>query len=81
MAWSPSQAFSYDDEVNQDFVQIGSSEEEVTPYSDLTMSNPTLPMYTFADGSEVDATIDPALLTNHHVSSDISAHDAPIQQP
>jgi hypothetical protein len=81
MACSPGRAFDYDDEANPTFAEIGSSEECATSYPDLTMSNPTLPRDTLAGGWGVDATINPALLTQHYVSSDISAYDAPMQQP
>jgi hypothetical protein len=81
MACSPSRALAYDGETNPTLAEISSSEEWVASYSDLTMPNPTSSMAILAGGWEVDATIDPALLTQRHVSSDISAYDAPIQQP
>ena len=81
MACSPSWAFAYDDEANLTLAEISSSEEWVASYSDLTMSNPTSSVDTLAGGSGVEATIDPALLTQPYVSSDISAYDAPMQQP
>jgi hypothetical protein len=81
MTCSPSWAFAYDDEANLTLAGIGSSEEWIASYSDPTMSNPTSSRNTLAGGWGVDATIDPALLTQRYVSSDISAHDAPMQQP
>lgn len=81
MACSPSRAFAYDDEANLALAEISSSEEWVASYSDLTMSNPTSSMDTLAGGWGVDATIDPALLTQRYGSSDISACDAPMPQP
>lgn len=81
MAFSPSRAFAYNDEANLTFAEISSSEEWIAPHPDLTLSNPTLPMDTLASGWGVDATINPALLTQHYVSSDISAYDAPMQLP
>lgn len=81
MAFSPSWPFAYNDEANLTFTEISSSEEWSTPYSHLTLSDPPLPMDTLASGGGVDATINPALLTQHYVSSDISAYDAPMQQP
>ena len=81
MARPPSRAFAYDDEANLTLAQISSSEEWVAPYSDLTMPNPTSSMAILAGGWELDATIDPALLTQRYVSSDISAYNGPMQQP
>jgi hypothetical protein len=81
MAFSPSWAFASDEEANLTFTEISSLEEWVVSNSDLTMSNPTLSRDTHSGGLEVDATINPALLTQHYVSSDISTHDAHIQQP
>lgn len=81
MAWSPSRAYAYDDEANLTFAEISSSEEWGASCSYLTMSNPTLSRDTLAGGWGVDATIDPALLRQDYVSSDISTHDAPMQQP
>jgi len=76
-----SRAFANDDEANLTFAEISSSEEWVASYPDLTMSNPTLSMDTLAGGLGVDATINPALLTQHYVSSDVSGYDPPMQQP
>lgn len=81
MACSPSRAFTYDGEANLNFAEISSSEEWLASYSDLIMSNPTFSMDTLASGGGTDATINPALLTKHYVSSDISRYDAPMQQP
>ena len=81
MACSPSRAFAYDDEANLTLTEINFSEEWVASSSDLTMSNPTSSMDTLAGGWGVDATIDPALLTQRYISSDVSAYDAPMQQP
>jgi len=81
MACSPSRAFAYDDEANLALAEISSSEECVTSYSDLAMSNPTSSMGTLAGGLGVDGTIDPALLTQRDVSSDICPYDATMQQP
>ncbi len=81
MACSPSRAFAYDDEDDLTPAEISSSEEWVASNSDFTMSNPTSSMDTLAGGWGVDATIDPALLTQRYVSSDISAYDPPMQQP
>lgn len=81
MACSSSRAFAYDDEANLTLAEISSYEGWVASYSDLTMSNPTSSMDTLAGGSGVDATIDPALLTQCYVSNDISACDAPMPQP
>jgi len=77
MAYSPSRAFAYDDESNLTVAEISSSEERVASYPDLTMSNPTSSMDTLAGGWGVDATINPALLTQRN---DISANDASMQQ-
>lgn len=81
MAGSPSRALAYDDEANLALAEIGSSEEWAASYSDLTMSNPTSSMDTLTGGWGVDATIDPALLTQPCISSDISTYDAPMRQP
>jgi hypothetical protein len=81
MTCSPSRAFAYDGEANLTLAEISSSEEWVASYSDLTMPNPTSSMAILAGGWEVDTTINPALLTQRYVSSDISAYDAPMQQP
>ncbi len=81
MACSPSRAFAYDDEANLTLAEISSSEQWVASYSDLPMSNPTSSMDTLAGGWGVDATIDPALLTQRYVPSDILAYDSPMQQP
>lgn len=81
MAYSPSRASTYDDGTNLTLAEISSSEEWVASYPDLTMSNPTSSMDTLAGGWGFDATINPALLTQRNVSSDISANDASMQQP
>ena len=81
MAGSSSRAFDYDDEANLTLAEISSSGQWVASYSDLSMSNPMSLMDTLAGGWGVDATIDPALLTQRYVSSDISAYDTPMQQP
>jgi len=81
MAPSPSRAFAYDDEANLAIAEIGSYEEWVASYSDLTMSDPTSSTNAPADGWGVEATIDPALLTQRYVSSAVSAYDTPMQQP
>jgi hypothetical protein len=81
MTCPPNGAFTYDDEASLTLAEISSSQEWVASYSDLTMSNPTSSMDTLAGSWGVEATIDPALLTQHHVSCDISAYDTPMQQP
>lgn len=81
MACSPGWAFAYDNEANLTLAEVGSSEEWVASYSDLTISDPTPRMDTVAGGWVVDATTDPALLTQRYVSSDISTFGAPMQQP
>lgn len=81
MAWSSSQAFAYDAETNLTLAENSSPEAWFAPHPDMTMSNPTSLMDTLAGGWGVDATINPALLTQCHVSTDISAYDAPMQQP
>ncbi len=81
MACSPNRAFASDDEANLTLAEISSSEKWVTSYADLTMSNSTRLMDTLAGDWGVDATIDPALLTQRYVSSTNSAYDAPMQQP
>ena len=81
MAYSPSQTLAYDDEANPTIAETSTSEEGVASNSDLTMFNPTSLMDPLAGGWGVDATIDPALLTQRYVSSDVSAYNAPMQQP
>lgn len=81
MACSPSRAFAYDGEADLTLADISSSEGWVASYSDLTTPNPTSSMATLAWGWEVDATINPALLAQPSVSSDISTYGTPMQQP
>ena len=78
MACSPSWDSVYHDEANLTFAETSSSEEWAASSSYPTMSNPTLSMDTLTGGWGADATIDPALLTQHY---DMSAYDAPMQQP
>lgn len=81
MAWSPSWASAYDGEANLTVAEIISSEEWATSYQDPAMSNATSKMDRPAPGWGHDATIDPALLLQQHVSADIPAYDTPVQQP
>jgi hypothetical protein len=81
MTGSPSRVFAHDDEANLTLTEISSSEEWSASYSDLIMSYPTSSIDTLAGGWAVDATIDPALLTQRNISNAISAYDAPMQQP
>ena len=85
MAYSPSRAFVDNDEENLTQAEISYSKEWDASHSNLTMSNPTLSIDILAGGAAaggvVDATIDPALLTQRDVSNDILAYDAPVQQP
>lgn len=80
MAFSPSRTFDYNDEDDLTFAEISSYEEWVAFYSDLAMSDSISSMGTLARGWAVDGTIDPPLLTQHPVSSNVSAYNAPMQQ-
>lgn len=80
MAYSPSRAFAYNGESNLIFEETSSSEQWGVSHSDVAMSNPTLSTDTLAGGWGFDGTIDPALLTQRNVLSDIRTHDAPMQQ-
>lgn len=81
MACPPNQALVCDDEANPTLAGINFSEGRVASYSNLAMSNLTSSADTYAFGWAVDATIDPALLTQPCVSSDSSAYNAYLQQP
>ena len=80
MAFSPNPALGYDDEASLTFAELDYSGEPVSSYSDQTMSNLTSYADRISGEWEADATIDPALLTQNYVASDISAYDASIQQ-
>ena len=82
MAYSPSQVLADDDdELNLPLAETSASEECATSYSDLIFSSGTSSIDTLEDGWGVDATIDPALLTQGYGWNAISAYDAPMQQP
>ena len=80
MAFSPNPALDYDEEASLTFAELDYSEEPLSFYSDQTMSNQASYMDGLSGGWEADTTINPALLTQHYVASDIQAYDASIQQ-
>lgn len=80
MTCSSSRALAYDNEGHLTFDDITSFEECVASYSTLTMSKPDLSGDLFAYGG-IEETINPALLMQKSVLSDIPTHNTPMQQP
>lgn len=80
MAWPPTLGLACDDEANPALADIN-SDEWVASYPNNSMSNLTSSADTYAVDWPVDATIDPTLLTQRHISNDNFAYDAYLQQP
>jgi hypothetical protein len=80
MAYIPRQGYIYDDDAEMTLPDI-SPLEEFASYTDPTTSYPAPLMDTLNGGWSPDATIDPALLNQCHVSGDVLAYGGPMQLP
>ncbi len=81
MAFSSSQDFASDNEATLAFANIGSAQQWVPYYSDLTAASPAQSVDTLASGWGMDATIDPSLLNLRNGPCGTSVYDTPMQRP